>query len=78
MEKDHSNSDSIRQDYEADLRGERSRRHHRILHCFFDSARRRYGGNRVVCVPDPGAARFVALTDPLDADGYQEGRFQSG
>jgi chaperonin cofactor prefoldin len=31
MEKDHSNSDSIREDYEADLRWERSRRRHRVL-----------------------------------------------
>jgi peptidoglycan hydrolase CwlO-like protein len=34
MEKDHSNSDSLRQDYEADLRWERSRRHHRVLTAF--------------------------------------------
>jgi peptidoglycan hydrolase CwlO-like protein len=34
MEKDHSNSDSIREDYEADPRWERSRRHHRILTAF--------------------------------------------
>lgn len=34
MEKDYSNSDSIREDYEADLRWERSRRHHRILTAF--------------------------------------------
>ena len=34
MEKDHSNSTSIRQDYEEDLRWERSRRHHRILTAF--------------------------------------------
>jgi len=34
MEKDHSHSDSIREDYEADLRWERSRRHHRVLTAF--------------------------------------------
>ena len=34
MEKDHSNSDSIREDYEADLRWERSRRHHGVLTAF--------------------------------------------
>lgn len=34
MGKDYSNSDSIREDYEADLRWERSRRHHRILTAF--------------------------------------------
>lgn len=34
MGKDYPNSDSIRDDYEADLRWERSRRHHRILTAF--------------------------------------------
>jgi|SRR5579872_479608 len=34
MEKDHSNSDFIREDYDADLRWERSRRHHRVLTVF--------------------------------------------
>lgn len=34
MGKEYSNSDSIREDYEADLRWERSRRHHRILTAF--------------------------------------------
>jgi peptidoglycan hydrolase CwlO-like protein len=34
MEKDHPDSDSIRHDYEADLRWERSRRHHRVLTVF--------------------------------------------
>ena len=34
MEKDHSNLNSVREDDEADLRWERSRRHHRILTAF--------------------------------------------
>ena len=34
MEKDHSNADSIREDYEADSRWEHSRRHYRILTAF--------------------------------------------
>jgi predicted secreted Zn-dependent protease len=34
MEKDHLGSDSIREDYEADVRWERSRRHHRALTAF--------------------------------------------
>jgi len=34
MEKDHSNLNAVRADYEADLRWERSRRHHRILTAF--------------------------------------------
>jgi hypothetical protein len=34
MEKDNSNADSIRDEHEADLRWERSRRHHRVLTVF--------------------------------------------